>query len=273
MRKNSGENKIKRGRINLQNQTFPKHVAIIMDGNGRWAQSKGLPRTEGHRMGVHAVRETIEAAIEFGIKQLTLYCFSSENWKRPQEEIDLLMDLFQYYLVLERENLKNRNIRFEIIGRRDGLSSLVVKEIEKTTQICRNNSGLFLRLAVNYGARTEIVDAVRTIVKITEDPKKREQLLQTTGHKTMEEMIDEDYFSKQMYTAGFDDPDLLIRTANEFRLSNFLLWQIAYTEIWITDVYWPDFTKEIFLQALNDYKNRERRYGGLKEVKKEIGGK
>jgi undecaprenyl diphosphate synthase len=237
----------------LTPERLPEHVAIIMDGNGRWAQQRGLPRIEGHRQGVRSVRSTVEECCRLGVGQLTLYCFSSENWKRPQAELDFLMALLEQYLIQERAEILEQNIRFSTIGRRDGLSDAVLREIDENVRLTRDNTGMGLCLAINYGGRTELIDAVRALAREaragTLDP----------------EMIDEAVISNALYTAGMPDPDLLIRTAGEMRISNFLLWQISYAELWVTERCWPDFDRATLHQALRDYGLRERRFGGLKE--------
>jgi undecaprenyl diphosphate synthase len=230
---------------------LPVHVAVIMDGNGRWAQERGLPRQEGHRRGVTSVRATIEECCRLGIGQLTLYCLSSENWKRPQAELDFLMALLHQYLIEERAEIMEQNIRFRIIGRRSGLPDVVQREMDETIRLSRDNSGLVLCLAINYGSRQEIVDAARSLA----DRVRRGELDPAT--------IDEDLFAGALYTAGMTDPDLLIRTAGEMRVSNYLLWQISYAELWVTPLCWPDFTEATLHEALRDYAGRTRRFGGL----------
>ena len=234
---------------------LPRHVAMIMDGNGRWARERGLERVEGHVRGAATVRQIVEECCRLGIGQLTLYSFSSENWKRPQREVDFLMGLLKQYLVDERPEIMRQNIRFRVIGRRAELAPEVVAEIEETERLSANNAGLTLALAVNYGSRAEIVDAVRAIVE------------QVNQGQLAPESIDESTISGHLYTAGMPDPDLLIRTAGEMRVSNYLLWQISYAELWVTPICWPDFTTEVFHSALRDYASRERRFGGLKAAK------
>ncbi len=230
---------------------LPAHIAVIMDGNGRWAKSRGLPRVEGHRRGVRSVRATIEECCRLGIRQLTLYCLSVENWKRPQAELDFLMTLLQKYLVDERVEILKQNIRFTTIGRREGLSAAVLREIDENVRVSRDNTGMTLCLAINYGGRTELVDAVRHLA----DRARRGDL--------DPEAIDETLLGEALYTNGMADPDLLIRTAGEMRVSNFLLWQISYAELWVTDKCWPDFDRSTLHLALRDFAGRERRYGGL----------
>ena len=236
----------------LDPERLPRHVAIIMDGNGRWAQQRGLPRIEGHSRGVKSVRSTIEECCRLGIGQLTLYCLSVENWKRPQAEIDFLMALLHKYLLAEREEIMEQNIRFTTIGRRDGLPESVLREINENIRLSRDNTGMMLALAINYGGRAELVDAFRTLAGLVQQ-----------GTLNPED-LDETAISDALYTAGMADPDLLIRTAGEMRVSNFLLWQISYAELWVTDKCWPDFDAATLHQALRDYAGRTRRFGGLK---------
>ncbi len=235
----------------LEPERLPAHVAIIMDGNGRWARQRGLPRVEGHARGVHSVRATVEECCRLGVGQLTLYCLSSENWKRPQAELDFLMALLEQYLVQERAEILQQNIRFCTIGRRSDLPPPVLKEIDENVRLSRDNTGMRLCLAINYGGRTEILDAVRTLAQ------------QVRDGALGPEQIDEAAISGALYTAGMPDPDLLVRTAGEMRVSNFLLWQISYAELWVTEKCWPDFDRATLHQALHDYARRERRFGGL----------
>ena len=223
------------------------HIAIIMDGNGRWAKQRGLPRHEGHRAGAKAVRAVTETCASLCIEQLTLYCLSSENWKRPKEELDFLMVLLKSYVVGERDTMMKNNIRLSIIGRRDGLPDEVLAEMDRSVELTETNTGLRLCLAINYGARREIVDAVRKIVQ----------------EGIPSEQIDEDCISHHLYTVGMSEPDLLIRTAGEYRLSNYLLWQLSYAEFWITEDLWPDFNADHLKQAINDFSKRGRRFGGV----------
>jgi undecaprenyl diphosphate synthase len=232
---------------------LPQHVAVIMDGNGRWARQRGLPRIEGHRRGVQSVRAAVEECCRLGIGQLTLYCLSIENWKRPQQELDFLMALLQKYLVDERAEIMEQNIRFTTIGRRAGLPAPVLYEIDENIRISQNNTGMVLCLAINYGGRTEVVDAVRLIAE------------QVRQGKLDPDQIDEITVGDALYTAGMPEPDLLIRTAGEMRVSNFLLWQISYAELWVTNQCWPDFDRDCLHAALHDFASRERRFGGLKE--------
>lgn len=235
----------------LQSDRLPRHVAIIMDGNGRWAKKRGLPRVEGHRRGVKTVRSTIEESCRLGIGQLTLYCLSSENWKRPKTELEFLMMLLRQYLIEERAEIMEQNVRFTVIGRRDGIPAKVQQEMDENIRVSAGNTGMVLCLAINYGARTEIIDAVRHLAE------------QVRDGKLAAEDIDEGSINEALYTAGMPDPDLLIRTAGEMRVSNFLLWQISYAELWVTEKCWPDFDVSTLHQALKDYAQRERRFGGL----------
>jgi undecaprenyl diphosphate synthase len=232
-------------------EPLPAHIAIIMDGNGRWARQRGEPRIEGHRRGVQSVRSTVEECCRLGIGQLTLYCLSVENWKRPQKELDFLMALLHQYLLEERAEIMEQNIRFTTIGRRDGMPAEVIAEIDENIRLSRNNTGMVLCLAINYGGRTELVDAVRRVAE------------QVRAGTLDPDAIDEDTLGNALYTAGMPDPDLLIRTAGEMRVSNFLLWQISYAELWVTDKCWPDFDRTTLHQALRDFAGRERRFGGL----------
>jgi undecaprenyl diphosphate synthase len=230
---------------------LPRHIAIIMDGNGRWAQSRGKPRIEGHRQGVHSVRAVVEECARLEIEQLTLYCLSSENWKRPRLELDLLMRLLQTFVVAERDEIMRQDIRFSTIGRTEKLSPRVLKEVQRTVELSAANEGMRLCLALNYGSRLELVDAVRAIAAE----------VQQGGLSP--DAITEETISSRLYTAGMIDPDLVIRTAGEMRISNFLLWQISYAELYVTDTYWPDFRQPELHQALRSFADRERRFGGL----------
>jgi undecaprenyl diphosphate synthase len=236
----------------LVREKLPTHVAVIMDGNGRWAERHGLPRIEGHRRGVKSVRLLVEECARLGIGQLTLYCLSSENWKRPRRELDFLMSLLEQYVIEERSEIMRQDLVFSMIGRREGLSPGVLTEVEKTLDCSRDNRGMRLCLAVNYGSRAEIVDAVQAIAR------------DVAAGRLSPDAIAEDHISGHLYTAGMPDPDLLIRTAGEMRVSNFLLWQISYAELWITQKCWPEFRPPDLLEALRDYASRDRRFGGLK---------
>jgi undecaprenyl diphosphate synthase len=232
---------------------LPRHVAIIMDGNGRWAKLRHKRRVEGHRAGIDSVRDVVETSARLGLQVLTLYAFSVENWKRPRTEVSTLMSLLKHYLRKELDTLLRNNIRFQVIGRPQELPRDVQDELARGMERTRECTGLLFNIALNYGGRTEITDAVRRLVA---DVK--------AGRGAPE--IDETTLSSYLYTAGQPDPDLLIRTSGELRVSNFLLWQIAYAEIWVTDVLWPDFRRRHLLQAVADYQKRERRYGGISPV-------
>lgn len=237
-------------------ERLPAHVAIIMDGNGRWARQRGLPRFAGHRAGASIVRTITEHAARVGLKQLTLYSFSTENWNRPEEEINLLMDLYVEYMQANRNVFMDNNIQFAQIGRREGLPPRVLEELSKTLEMTRGNTGMTLCLAINYGSRAEITDAV---TKIAEKVRR--------GEINPQE-ITQDLISSHLYTAAMPDPDLLIRTAGELRVSNYLLWQISYAEIYVTQTFWPDFDTAAFDEALRNYGARKRRFGGVDESNK-----
>ena len=222
-----------------------------MDGNGRWARARGLPRIEGHRRGVASVRRITEHCARLGIEQLTLYCLSSENWRRPEAEISFLMQLLEQYVIEERQLLMKERIRLAMIGRREGLPAGTLAEIDRTIDLCAANDGMRLCLAVNYGSRAEIVAAARRLACDVQDG-----VLDPAA-------IDEEAFAARLDTAGMPDPDLLVRTAGEMRISNFLLWQISYAELWVTDVCWPDFTETHLDAALAAFAGRDRRFGGL----------
>jgi len=230
-------------------ERLPQHIAVIMDGNGRWAKRRRLPRIAGHRAGIRAVRQAVEACARLGVPYLTLYAFSVENWKRPHTEIKLLMSLLREYLKKEIGELNKQNISLGVIGRIEELPENVQRDLENAIEKTGQNGGMRLTLALNYGARAELVDAVRELT----------ERLKRNGDVT----IDEETFSRCLYTRGLPDPDLLIRTSGEMRLSNFLLWQAAYSEIWVTETLWPDFSQEHLFQAIIDFQKRERRYGGL----------
>jgi undecaprenyl diphosphate synthase len=227
---------------------LPAHIAIIMDGNGRWAAQRHLPRVEGHRAGIDAVRDVVESSARLGVPVLTLYAFSIENWKRPRTEINTLMTLLKRYIRLELKTLLSNNIRFQVIGRPEELSSDVQHELEVGIRQTERNTGMRFNIALNYGGRAEIVDAARRAIAAGVTP----------------DNLDERVFSEFLYTAGQPDPDLLIRTSGEMRISNFLLWQIAYAEIWVTETLWPDFRRRDLLEAVLAYQKRDRRYGGIK---------
>ncbi len=229
----------------------PRHVAIIMDGNGRWAQARGMPRVVGHRQGIRSVREIVEEACRLGLEQLTLYCLSVENWKRPARELRFLLRLLRHFLLVERSRLMEQNVRLTMIGGREGLPPDVLAELDRTIAQTAANTGLTLCLAVNYGGRTEIVEAARRIAE------------EAQAGRLQPRELDEKGFAQYLSTAGRPDPDLLIRTAGELRISNFLLWQISYAELWVTDVLWPDFRAKDLHEAIRAFAGRNRKFGGL----------
>jgi undecaprenyl diphosphate synthase len=233
---------------------LPRHVAIIMDGNGRWAARRGQPRIAGHRAGVEAVRASVDTGARLGLEALTLYAFSTENWKRPRLEVDALMRMLKRYLRLELDEIDRQNIRFQPIGRTDALRESVRRELQKAVERTTRNTGMTLSVALNYGGRAEIVDAVRAAARA----------LAAEG-RTAEEMTEED-ISRYLYTRGLPELDLLVRTSGELRISNFLLWQAAYSEIYVTETLWPDFRRAHLLEAVVDYQRRDRRFGGLQLV-------
>jgi undecaprenyl diphosphate synthase len=238
-------------------EQLPAHVAIIMDGNGRWAAQRHLPRVEGHRAGIESVRDVVESSARLGIDVLTLYAFSIENWKRPRAEVSTLMMLLKRYLRLEIGTLLKNNIRFQVIGRKEELSPDVLSELELGIRQTSCNTGMLFNIALNYGGRAEIVDAARRAIASGIAP----------------DDLDERTFGDLLYTAGQPDPDLLIRTSGEMRVSNFLLWQIAYSEIWVTETLWPDFRRRHLLEAVLAYQKRDRRYGGIKPSPIALGAK
>ena len=227
---------------------LPRHVAVIMDGNGRWAAQRHLPRVEGHRAGIDSVREVVESSARLGIQVLTLYAFSVENWKRPATEVSTLMSLLKRYLRLELNTLLRNNIRFRVIGREEELARDIREELKAAESKTAGNTGMLFNIALNYGGRAEIVEATKRLLAAQVPP----------------EELDEQRFAGFLYTSGQPDPDLLIRTSGEMRISNFLLWQIAYAEIWVTDTLWPDFRTKHLLDAILEFQKRDRRYGGLK---------
>ena len=235
----------------LEPEQLPRHIAFIMDGNGRWARRQDLPRIEGHRRGVTTVRSVVEEAARLKLDQITLYCLSSENWKRPANELNFLMHLLEQYMIEERSTLMDNNVVVRIIGRRDGIPDHVQEEMDRTIEMSSSNTGTTLCLAINYGSRAELVDATREIAAQAQE-----------GGLAIEQ-IDEELISKHLQTRGMPDPDLLIRTAGEMRISNFLLWQISYAEIWVTEKCWPEFSLQELHQAISDFARRERRFGGL----------
>jgi undecaprenyl diphosphate synthase len=232
---------------------LPQHIAIIMDGNGRWAERRRLPRVAGHKAGIGPVRSTVEACARLGVKALTLYAFSVENWKRPRHEVETLWRLLRYYLRQELPELQKNDIRLQAIGRLEALPPPVRAELDAAVEATANNRGLLVNLAINYGGRAEIVDAVNAVL----------EMARLEG-SLAELRMDEDLIATNLYTASCPDPDLLIRTSGEMRISNFLLWQIAYAELYVTETLWPDFTRTDLLEAVVAYQKRERRYGGLR---------
>ncbi len=230
---------------------LPRHIAIIMDGNGRWAQKRGLPRVAGHRAGIKAVREVVKGCGALGIEYLTLYTFSVENWRRPAREVNALMRFLRKTLRNEREELDRNNVKLRVIGRINDLPEAVRKELAETVRYLNSNDGLNLILALSYGGRVEIADAARSIAREVK-----------RGNLDWRR-INEDVLRAHLYAGDIPDPDLLIRTSGEMRISNFLLWQIAYSELWITDVLWPDFRRKHLYEAIQDYQKRERRFGSV----------
>ena len=230
---------------------LPRHVAVIMDGNGRWAKLRHKRRVEGHRAGIDSVRDVVETSARVGLEVLTLYAFSVENWKRPPTEVSTLMGLLKHYLRRELQTLLRNNIRFQVIGRMGDLPADVRGELDRAMERTRSSTGLLFNIALNYGGRAEITDAVQRL------------LADVVANGKDPASITEETISSYLYTAGQPDPDLLIRTSGELRISNFLLWQIAYAEIWVTEVLWPDFRRRHLLQAIADYQKRHRRYGGI----------
>ena len=233
---------------------LPRHVAVIMDGNGRWAKQRHLPRVEGHRAGAAAVRDTVETAARLGLDALTLYAFSTENWKRPKAEVSTLFTLLKEYLRKEFRTLAENDIRFRVVGRTDGLDASVQAALRMALEATAACRGMVFSVALNYSGRAEIADAARSLAR------------EAAAGRLDPESIDEEAVARRLYTADLPDPDLLVRTSGEMRISNFLLWQIAYAEIHVTPVLWPDFRCRHFLEALVDYQRRERRYGGVSEA-------
>ncbi|GGG12132.1 isoprenyl transferase [Paenibacillus abyssi] len=235
----------------LDPDNIPTHVAIIMDGNGRWAKSRGLPRMAGHHSGMKTVKRITMAADRLGVKYLTLYAFSTENWKRPKAEVDFLMKLPQEFLSIELDDLMRNNVQVRMMGYKENLPDYTLEAVEEAIRKTANNTGLVLNFALNYGSRKEMIDAVRCI-----------------GNEVKQGRLDPDHIAERhmesfLLSTGLPDPDLLIRTSGELRISNFMLWQLAYSELWFTDVYWPEFQDEHFYEAIREYQRRARRYGGL----------
>ncbi|OHB68018.1 MAG: di-trans,poly-cis-decaprenylcistransferase [Planctomycetes bacterium RBG_13_62_9] len=238
-------------RLNVQVGQMPRHIAIIMDGNGRWAQRRGLPRYEGHREGARTARRIAQSCVDLGMESLTLYSFSIENWKRPEGEVNALMHLYAEYLVTLRPDFMRDNVRLVHLGRMTGLPEMVSRSLVETLDMTRANTGMVLALALNYSGRAEIVDAARAIAQAHGE-----------GRLSVDQ-IDEECISRHLYTAGMADPDLLIRTASELRISNFLLWQISYSEFYVADTLWPDFSEQSLEQAILAYARRDRRFGAI----------
>ncbi|PSL42102.1 undecaprenyl diphosphate synthase [Planomicrobium soli] len=238
--------------LSVSTEEIPAHIAIIMDGNGRWAKKRSLPRIAGHHEGMKTVRKITRLASDLGVSVLTLYAFSTENWKRPKMEVDFLMRLPEEFLSTFLPELIEENVRVEMMGYHDNLPSHTLEAIRKAKEATKNNTGLVLNFALNYGSRSEIVDAVKDIAA------------QVAAGTLDVASITEDHISERLMTKGLPEPDLLIRTSGEVRLSNFMLWQLAYTEFWFTDTLWPDFNEGSLLEAIENYKQRNRRYGGLK---------
>jgi undecaprenyl diphosphate synthase len=229
---------------------LPSHIAIIMDGNGRWARRRSLPRVAGHKAGIEPVRVSVETCARLGIRVLTLYAFSVENWKRPRSEVRTLMRLLKEYIRSELDSVHGNNIRFRSIGRIQELDESVRKELDRAMRTTRDNTGMILSVALNYSGRAELVDTINT-------------LLRDFGRNGQRSPVDEETVSSHLYTSGIPDPDLLIRTSGEMRISNFLLWQIAYSEIYVTSTLWPDFRRKDLFEAIVEYQKRDRRYGGI----------
>ncbi|CAM4275721.1 undecaprenyl diphosphate synthase [Paenibacillus endophyticus] len=235
----------------VASENVPEHVAIIMDGNGRWAKHRGLPRMAGHHSGMKAIKRITIAADRLGVKYLTLYAFSTENWKRPKAEVDFLMKLPQQFLEIELEELIANNVQVRMMGHKEDLPSFTLSAVEEAIVKTANNTGLVLNFALNYGSRKEMLEAIKTIASDVQQ-----------GQLSIDD-IDDKVMSDRLLTSGLPDPDLLIRTSGELRLSNFMMWQLAYSELWFTDVYWPEFTEAHFQEAILEYQRRARRYGGL----------
>jgi undecaprenyl diphosphate synthase len=236
----------------IDRRMLPKHIAIIMDGNGRWAGARMLPRVAGHRAGIQSVREAVDTSARLGLEYLTLYAFSIENWKRPRSEVRTLMMLLKEYIRCELDTVHKNNVRFQAIGRIQDLEESVRKEIQRAVETTKDNTGMVLSIALNYSGRAELVDAFN-------------RLMRERGKGGQRPPVDEESISKSLYTSGIPDPDLLIRTSGEMRISNFLLWQIAYSEIYVTSTFWPDFRRKDLFEAIVEYQRRERRYGGIQK--------
>ena len=235
----------------LDMDNIPRHIAIIMDGNGRWAKARGKIRTQGHKVGAETLKTIVRAADTLGIKAITAYAFSTENWKRPVTEVHFIMELLSRYLTSEIEEFKENNVQVRFMGSRQGLPEVVKEKMDHAIEETKNDTGIILNLAINYGGQAEILHAVRSIAQQVSD-----------GSLKIED-IDASVFENNLYSQGLPSPDLLIRTGGDLRVSNFLLWQIAYSEIWTTQVFWPDFTPDMLVEAIKVYQKRERRFGGL----------
>ncbi|ADL13114.1 isoprenyl transferase [Acetohalobium arabaticum] len=237
----------------METEEMPEHIAVIMDGNGRWAKEQGLSRSAGHKKGVQKLKKIIEIVNKLEIEHLTVFAFSTENWKRPKKEVDFLMRLFHRTFDNEVLDLHNSDVRIRVLGRRQGLPENIKAKIDEVVDLTNKNQGLNLNIALNYGGRSEIIDAAKSLAAKVKN-----------GTVKLDD-IDEEELSNELYTADIPDPELLIRPSGEKRISNFLLWQSAYAEFWFTDTYWPEFDKEELLEAIAEYQRRERRFGGLKE--------
>jgi undecaprenyl diphosphate synthase len=248
---NFRKNKSDSGTENIKSLNLPKHIAIIMDGNGRWAKKRNLPRIAGHKAGVEALRDVIKTCSNIGISYLTLFAFSTENWKRPTQEVNALMELLVIYLRKEVSELHRNDVIIKVIGDISKLPETAITEINKATEMTSNNSGLTVNIALNYGGRSEILLGVEKIAK------------KILNNELKLQDINESVFSNFLYTKGIPDPDLIIRTSGELRISNFLIWQAAYSELWFTDIYWPDFKGKHLIKAIKDYQKRKRRFGGI----------
>ncbi len=247
----SNSSNLREKMIKIQELEVPSHVAIIMDGNGRWAKKRALPRVAGHHEGMKIVRKITKLANEIGIKTLTLYAFSTENWKRPKTEVDFLMKLPEEFLGIFLPELVEENVKVQMIGYKEMLPSHTKNAIEKAMIDTKDNTGLILNFALNYGSRAEILEGIKRVLN------------DCNSGIMNENDLDEEIFSSYLMTDGLKDPDLLIRTSGEIRLSNFMLWQLAYTEFWFTDVLWPDFAEEHFIEAIEEFQRRQRRFGGV----------